>query len=160
MNKQNLVILYGKFLVKPMQKIQMELSGHVPLTHQPENYLISNKEWVQNYNITIQDIPEYLDDPLNLWGNGYAVDSIAVNSGAQTINQSLYLIKVENLNLILNKSKRRASFDFKGVSYNLPVTDPNFTRLVSGQKKFNNYLCVSLGEEYNRKHYKIVATIL
>ena len=152
---------YGRYLVKPLQKIQMEFSSHVPLAHQPENYLISDKEWIQNYNITIQEIPNYLDDPKTLWGNGHAVDSYVITSGIQNINQSLYLIEVQNLNLFLNdENKRRASFEFKGVNYNLPVTDPNFSRLVSGEQEHNNYLCISLAEEYNGKHYKIVATVL
>jgi len=151
---------YGRYLVKPLQKIQMEFASHVPLTHQPENYLISDKEWIQNYNISIPEIPNYIDDPADLWGNGNAVDSMMVSSGLLTISQSLYLVNVQNLNLFLDGTKRRASFVFKGVNYNLPVTDPNFSRLANGEIEHNNYLCVSLGEEYNGRHYKIVATVL
>lgn len=151
---------YGRYLVKPLQKIQMEFISHVPLRHQPENHLISDKEWVQNYNIPIEEIPNYLDDPTDLWGNGNSIDSFLIISGTQNINQSLYLIEVQNLNLFLDETKRRASFEFKGLSYNLPVTDPNFYRLVNGEMSHNNFLCISLAEEYHGRHYKIVATVL
>lgn len=152
---------YGRYLVKPLQKINMVLGANVPLPHQPENYLITNREWLQNYNITPNEVPNFLDSPVNLWGHGHVVDASMINLGFVTIQQSLYLIHAPDLSLYRNdENKRRIVFSYNGENYDLPVTDPNFDALLSGEKKNHGFICASLGEEYNGRHYKIVVAIL
>jgi len=114
---------YGRYLVKPLQKIQMELGANVPLPHQPENYLITDREWLQHYNITPNEVPNFLDSPADLWGQGHAVDSIMISLGLVTIQQSLYLIHAPGLSLYRNEeNKRRIAFSYNGSNYDLPVT--------------------------------------
>ena len=152
---------YGRFLVKPLQKIQMELDANVPLPHQPENYLVTDKEWIQTYKIEPEEVPSFLDYPEDLWGQGNAIDADLVNRGVITIQQSLYLISVPELELYKNEeNKRRIEFLYNGVNYDLPVTDPNFDELLRREKEHHGFICVSLGEEYNGRHYKIVAAII
>lgn len=152
---------YGRFLVKPLQKIQMELGANVPLTHQPENYLITDREWSQHYKIEPHEVPPFLDSPVDLWGHGHAVDANLVNVGLINIKQSLYLISAPDLNLSRNEdNKRRVAFSYSGANYDFPVTDPSFDALLSGEKEYHGFICVSLGEEYNGRHYKLAATIL
>lgn len=157
---------YGKYMVKPLKKVIMELADHVPQPHQPENYLISDAPWVQNYNIDLSEIEQYLDDPSSLWGFGTRVPYDQIASGALKIEQSLFLIKVEGLHLFEKAPwQRRASFIFKGHTYVLPVTDPNFIQQQESPSH-HNIVCVSLGEKFdpsgsnNFSCYKIVATIL
>ncbi len=139
----------------------MVLGPNVPLAHQPENYLITDIEWIQQYNIDVSEIRLYLDSPDTLWGDGYAVDAAMVKSGLLSIEQSLYLIEVLGLTLYKNEAnKRRVAFSYNGKKYDFPVTDPNFDALLSGQIEHHGYICVSLGEEYNGRHYKIAATII
>ena len=151
---------YGTFVVKTLQKIQMSFSQHVPLLHQPENYLIDDRLWRQKFLIDINELPNYLDEPSDLWGTENRVQYAQINSGVCSVSQSLYLVQVKLLNLYyLAPNKRRASFSFGGVKYDLPATDPCFDVILSNKLSVKSILCISLGEEYNEHCYKIVATI-
>ena len=58
-----------------------------------------------------------------------------------------------------DEEKSRVSFSFNSSEYDLPVTDPNFRKILTEEIRHNNILCVSLGEEFQGYCYKIVATI-
>lgn len=151
---------YGNFIVKPKQKIEMNLSGHVPMINQPENYLIDNTRWNQRYKIENSELNQYLDYPASLWGQGSNVSYSRVMNGDITIEQSLYLVKVELLQLYINNyNKRRAKFTYNNIGYDLPVTDPQFNKIISNNTELQGILCISLGECFNDNYYKIVATI-
>ncbi len=151
---------YGTFGVKPLQKIRMGFSQHVPLLHQPENYLIDGNLWRQNYSIKEAELAAHLDTPVDLWGHGNRVEHSLITMGRYNIAQSLYLVKVENLNLCAtDDGKRRALFDYNGSAYDLAVTDPKFDEILREQRGLNGILCISLGEEYQGYCYKLVATI-
>ncbi len=150
----------GRFTVKPLQKIEIGFSEKASILHQPENHVINEDEWVQRYNINIDEIEEYLDTPNDLWGCADSIDSTSVRDGNVVIKQSLYLVRVSNVELYTReydgKLRRRVSFEYNGIEYDLSVTDPNFDNILN----HNNVLCISLGGEYNSRHYKIVAAIL
>lgn len=151
--------VFGTFTVKPLQKIRMGFLNHVPLQHQPENYLIDGNIWTQNYSIRKEDITYYLDKPIDLWGNSNRVVHSQITIGIYRVLQSLYLVKVDELNLYNNTNKRRASFTYNGIKYDLAVTDPKFDEIVRDKREVNGILCISLGEEYRGYCYKLVATI-
>jgi len=151
---------YGTFSVKPLQIIEMEFSQLVPLPNQPENRLITDFTWQQRFNIGLNQIDPYLDAPANLWGHGDRVPFSSILSGAFPITQSLYLVRVENLNL--NKrdnGKRRALFTYQDADYDLAVTDPKFDHLLGRDSTLSGVICVSLGEEYEGNCFKLVATL-
>ncbi len=152
---------YGKFLVKTLQIIKISYIKKVPLLNQPENYLIDNNIWVQNYSIKENEIVNYLDHPKDLWGASNKVSMQDINNKLITINQSLYLISVENLKLFSNQQgKRRASFIYNKIPYELPVTDPKFENLkTSPPSSLKNILCISLGEVFNGSCFKLIAAI-
>lgn len=151
---------YGTYGVRPLQKIRMGLLQHVPLPHQPENYLIDGKLWQQNYSVGEAELPNYLDAPADLWGQGYRVLHLLIISRMYNISQSLYLVQVEGLSLYqTDDGKRRASFTYNGINYDLAVTDPKFDEIVRDQREVTGILCVSLGEVYQGYCYKLVATI-
>ena len=157
---------HGKFKVKPLQKIEMSLAQHAPLISQPENHVISDQIWQQRYRIEDAEITNYLDAPDTLWGTGNRVNYTQIEANIVNIEQSLYLVQVNNLQLSKTiDSKRRATFSYAGIGYDLPVTDPNFEKLLA-EPQYQQILCVSLGEKYdpaggeNYSCYKIVATIL
>ncbi len=150
---------HGKFIVKPMQKIIMDFDSHVPLIHQPENYLISPNLWRQNYRITDAELQQFLDKPDSLWGQSNRVDYNQILQ-KDDIDQSLYLVKVDDLHLSKNnEGKRRATFSYNNINYELPVTDPNFDKILRDETEIQDIICVSLGEEYNGYCYKLIATI-
>ncbi len=151
---------YGTYGVKPLQKIRMGFSRHVPLPHQPENFLIDGNLWQQNYSIGVAELPNYLDTPADLWGNGNRVQHASIILELYNITQSLYLVQVEELNLYnTDEGKRRAAFVYNGMNYDLAVTDPKFDEIIQEQREVNGILCISLGEEYQGHCYKLVATI-
>lgn len=161
--------LYGnpqkRLKVKPLQKIEMNLSQHVPLINQPENHLILDQIWQQRSKIEENEISNYLDTPESLWGKGNKVIYAQIENRTIDIAQSLYLIQASNLKLSKIDGKRRATFSYAGINYDFPVTDPNFDKQLV-ESKNQQILCVSLGERYKPKDgnnyscYKIVATIL
>lgn len=151
---------YGTFGVKPLQKIRMGFLQHVPLLHQPENYLVDGNLWRQNYSIGEAELADHLDTPDDLWGHDNRVQHILIAMGLYNIDQSLYLVQVDNLNLYtIDDGRRRASFEYNRIHYDLAVTDPKFDEIVREQREVNGILCISLGEEYQEYCYKLVATI-
>jgi hypothetical protein len=151
---------YGTFGVKPLQKIRMGLAKHVPLPHQPENYLIDGNLWRQNYSIGLAELANHLDGSADLWGDGSRVQYAQITQGLYVVPQSLYLVHVDNLNLYnTDDARRRASFAYNGINYNLAVTDPKFDEIVREQREITSILCISLGEAYQGFCYKLVATI-
>jgi len=157
---------YGKYAVKPLQKVEIDIAAHSPLINQPENHLIGIGEWNQRYRIKAPEVAHYLDAPDTLWGTENRVAFSQIESGAVNIEQSLYLVKVSDLTIYKTiDNRRRASFSYNGNSYDLPVTDPNFENHLQNPQH-QNVLCVSLGEKYdpdggeNYSCYKIVATII
>lgn len=151
---------HGIFRVKPLQKIQMRFAQHVPLPHQPENYLIDGNLWHQNYSIRLGELSNYLDQPVDIWGQDNRVLHGLITSGFFNISQSLYLIQAEKLRLyITDDGKRRAAFKYHDIVYDLAVTDPKFDEIVRDNREVNQVLCISLGEAYQGYCYKLVATI-
>ena len=151
---------YGTYPVKTLQRIKMDLLENVPLLNQPENYLISDRTWVQNYSISEEEIWNYIDKPKNLWGEGDRVNFKDLMSKKLIISQSLYLIEVENLELYVSEyKKRRACFEYNKISYDLAVTDPNFEKIMNDTKELESILCISLGSNYQGSCFKLVAGI-
>lgn len=151
---------FGTFRVKPLQKAIIGLAQHAPLPHQPENYLIDDTVWVQNFSFDAGQLNTLLDTPVDLWGDGNRVDHARITAGFYKVPQSLYLVQVENLRLYYtDDNKRRASFSYRGIDYDLAATDPLFDEIVRDNLPTSGILCVSLGEQYQGYCYKLVATI-
>lgn len=151
---------FGQFSVKPLQRILMTFSEHVPLMHQPENYLVDGNLWKQNYAIKQADLVDYLDNPKDLWGKDNRVEHLLIEFGLYHVEQSLYLVKVDALNLYNNiEGKRRASFKYNDVAYDLAVTDPKFDEIQREGRNITGIICVSLGENHRGYCYKLVASI-
>jgi hypothetical protein len=146
---------------KVLHKLEIKFLQHAPLPNQPENYIVSDEVWQQKYSIEKNQIQNHLDEPESLWGNDDRIDYSLIENNIVSISQSLYLVKIDVLELYKNEeNKRRASFIYKNTSYDLPVTDPDFdTILQNNSQNLESILCISLGENFNGYCYKIVATI-
>jgi hypothetical protein len=144
------------------KKVEINFLKHAPLiNHQPENYVISNEIWQHKFNIEPEELKNYLDDPESLWGDGDRISYSLIKNNELLIHQSLYLVEVHELNLYVNEfNKRRASFIYKKIRYDLSVTDINFDDILKNNiQNEKDILCVSLGENYEDFCYKIIATI-
>lgn len=159
---------YGTQNLYPLKVIRVHYTSTVPLPAQPENILNdATQNWVQvsPFNKSVGDLNDFLEYPADLWGIGNSINDAGVMSGVINIYQSLYLVKVEQLELLKvleeGKTRRRAKFVYNGVEYDFPVTDPSFDRIYNGESPHHSILCISLGENFsaNNRHYKIVAGI-
>lgn len=152
----------GRFIISPRQIIEFSLTRQTPLINQPENYLINtiiSKQ--EGPYLNSNEITNYLDNPKNLWGPGDRVNYSKIVNKLTTINQSLYLIKANNVTLYKGYRKQyRAKFIYNGISYDLAVTDKQAEEFYNENKSSSRVICISLGEEYNGACYKLVAAIL
>lgn len=151
---------YGQYEIKNLIKIEIDFTAPAPLNYQPENFLFSQEPFQQRYAINKNELVNLLDSPINLWGETDNVDPLLIAMGSITISQSLYLVRVNDLNLYLDdNSKRRASFTYNNINYNLAVTCRKFDSYVNGDDVYEGIICVSLGELFRDKHWKIIAAI-
>lgn len=153
---------YGIYPVKALQKVRMSFVEAAPLVNQPENFLIDNSEWQQNYTFAPNQLHTLLDQPESLWGEGDRVCFERIRSQNISIEQSLYLVKVSALNLYFNQNNRmRASFSYNGLNYDLAVTCRNSKDIYLNQRSLMGVLCISLGEPWERDNccYKLAAAI-
>lgn len=112
--------------LKVLNKINVDLSHHAPLDHQTENYVINQTRWTDEFFIKKYQVEDYLDTPENLWGEGNRVAYLDILNN-QEIRSSLYLVKVDELELFKDQyDKRRARFAYGGIDYNLAVTGREF----------------------------------
>lgn len=88
-----------------------------------------------------------------------------------TMGYSLMLIKADDVNFFMenrygtDRKRLRVNFTYNGVSYNLPVTDPEFceqadydVEILNGKTAY--YMTISLGVEYEGWHSKLVANVI
>ncbi|WP_407505016.1 dual OB domain-containing protein [Acinetobacter baumannii] len=158
-----------KWPLKTLQKIGLNLSEHAPLVnHQPENYIITQEDqWTDQYKISVEEAEHYLDHPSDLWGEGGKVNYDSIKNQTVIINSSLYLVKLDKLELYKDlregETKRRAKFLYNGISYDFAVTAREFDRLIGTRQEItlnNVIICTSLAENYNGYCYKRIASII
>lgn len=151
---------YGTFeSVKPLQKIRMKLTKHVPLPHQSENHLISGDLWEQEYKISPAAIKNHLDSPESIWGSSDRVSTQAIQQWRSQNHGSLLLVEVADLSFTSNDARGRAKFRYRGLNYDLAVTDNAFSEFAGKHYSSGVALCISLGEEFHQNHFKLVAGI-
>ena len=158
--------------------VPLERCANDPL--QPENWLIHG---VGNWVDASADYPpvtlcRLIEWPRDLWQEPGGFSECATHRWLQSVppRQSLYLIRTKNFRVRVElrdgKEKWRAVFQYRGNSYNFPITDPVFLRKYSkwpcgktlpieSPLRCGDHcvLCVSLGGNFQGKHYKIAATI-
>lgn len=148
-----------------LQRIKITISHPSPLRHQPENYVIEEKEWTDHYKISFSEALTFLDTPSSLWGGEDRVSYDAINQGLIQIDQSLYLIYINELRIYrqVGNGRRRASFHYNGIMYDLAVTAREFDGYIGENQNSivqNAIICISLGENFEGHCYKLIASII
>lgn len=162
--------------------IDIPMIAPVPRVHQAENHMIDDQSyWVRAGSLAWNDLAPLVDSPETLWTNTNDAtfhgryDRI-LQATAAVHHDSLVLIKPEELTIrvltpgaAFNNPKRavRADFVYRGVNYDLMVTDPVVETLFLARPNGNYaieqdvYFCVSLAEAHTDGYcYKLVATII
>lgn len=165
--------------------VTIPLMDPMPTHVQPENWQIdSTAPWQRIGRLGRAVLPALLETPPHLWAfDGYGRDRIEEAQVAETQGvQSLYLINPSGLKIRTehghnpfrgyHQKKALAAFSYRGLRYQLKITDPAppFTlhfperdgaHLEAEPPRGDDYyLCVSLTEAFNGYHYKLVASVI
>lgn len=168
---------------KILDILRIDFASPQPESHQPENWLVGNKQWERVSFPASLDFGKLLlptvDRHPDLFGNRF--DRVSYDLFfLQPSQASLTLVMPENLRwcITTNTSGRRQSraiFSLRGISYNLVVTDPVWENLLSAlptgvhpatAANLENFdpntvlLTISLGEPFEGYCYKLVAAVL
>ena len=150
--------------------VKVNVTARTPEGYQSENVLFDGSplEIIDK----IQRVPSLMDKLLSveesiLFGN--TGKAVSVENIIQ-LDHSLVLIKPESVEVQQTisesgKPQIRAKFVFNGNSYDLPITDIDFTNRFSNNATLlesctNIYFAVSLGVEFNGWYYKLIAGII
>ncbi len=173
--------------VKVLDVLDVPLSRHANDTIHPEDWFVQTDErWKRQTRFNRQRLSSLEEKPSDLWLESTShTDRV---TGAfltrRSNHQSLYLIRPVDLRIKLSfehnpfkdkdQRKTRAAFRYNGQTYQMNLTDPDFTdrhcttypklgapaSLVRPPYGDRCLLCVSLTPEFNGYHYKVVATVL
>ena len=145
---------------------------------QIENYTINDGYYWSNRGKYAGSLDLLVDEPPSLWQTGHSsyngTNDRVPTTAITAPGQSLYLIKPENLEIIVRvegaefgngKKRVRASFLYRGTNYLFSVTDPEVERiyLARGEGRYIHtgqcYMTISLGEAWEGYYYKLAAGI-
>ncbi len=167
---------------KLLDIVRIPMLAPNPRLHQTENHMIdASFYWQKAGAFDYEDLDQLEDTPATLWIN---TDPSTYHGSHDRVSQtlavdlknSLLLIKPNDVTIEVltpganfGSAKRavRADFHYKGVRYNLMVTDPdvekNFFARENGTYKLKSeaYFCISLAEAHTDGYcYKLVASII
>jgi hypothetical protein len=148
--------------------VTIEIVEPCPQNAQTENfYFVQEKVDVDCYlEPSAENLDDLCSDVSPLFGNNL---NYVPERELEGLDYSLVFIKVRDFCFFETKDRRgapqwRGLFSRQNIHYDLPITDPNFTK--SGCKKIAEmenrvaYLTLSLGEVFQRNCYKLIAGII
>ncbi|MFH1581570.1 MAG: hypothetical protein ABIC39_05795 [Pseudomonadota bacterium] len=160
--------------------LRIPIKSRSPKYYQPENATVGSEKWQKKGRFREEDLDGICDKTPLLWDNSHP-DNNRISLGhikSCHSMSSLLLVRVNQISIARanyqEKKKYRASFNYEGIEYDLPVTDPKI------RKEFENappgkyplkarkfFLCISLTEPFQNLDsseeaccYKLVASII
>jgi hypothetical protein len=166
--------LSGGALPRLFDIIKIPLLEHKPSFYQKENYLIADGQWEKVGEYASDSKSKLQDEPDKIWTDTVPLDRIPVSFlKSNEIESSLLLIKVNKFEIYKSKYKDglRGLFHYKGLNYDLGITDidikRDFESIRAGKYDlYNKYLCISLGEPFKGHSdneeccYKLIASVV
>lgn len=155
---------------KLLDILEMDLSSSIIDGSHTEDVCFCSIKKIGNVPMTEQVMNLFCDRiHKTLFGNrGKSLNKEEFRRGSY----SVMLIKPENpifvttIDTFSCKKKCRVHFEYEGVQYDLPITDPVYLDIMqrSAKAKFARqtgevYIVISLGVEYQMQHYKLAAGI-
>ena len=150
--------------------VKINVTALTPEGYQSDNVLFDNNRL--NVIDNIQGTPSLIGQLLSvnmpvLFGNRGSAVSI---ENITQLDHSLVLIEPENVEMgqtvsESGKPQIRTKFVFNDNSYDLPITDIDFTNRFSNNSTLlesctNIYFAISLGVEFNGWYYKLIAGVV
>ena len=158
--------------VRPLDVVRLRVRGPEPRPHQPENWIVTDDQWVLSDSRTAQEAGTLLDS-MTVEGP----ELLGTSSGSVTWKQiqdselraSLALVTAVAPEFRWSQwspTQRRAVFSHDGVTYDLPITF-EFAFPAQGTETHRSqaswYFTISLGEPYARQGndcFKLVASAI
>lgn len=174
---ESMNLRFGQGPARPLDVIEIDLISPAPHGHQGENWLAG------------RSLPRYIgtwpaarlsslrDEPDKLWctelSSSQGLSNCITVEQAAGVRESLYLIELGDPHFLVQHEYRgelkcRVEFTYGDRRYLLTVTDPDCeAKLLArgpGHYRFATagplYACISLGAEFQGRHYKLAASIL
>jgi len=161
--------------------IECEFVEHKPEPYQPENWLLSDRQWKLIKRLDLKEAKDFLENYIETCPYLFGDDGDRVYESdlkSKPVVSSLTLVKPEEINWditknIYNKRQTRASFRIGGIRYSLSITDPVFKQRLShlnlGVHKKKDaslkpneqiFFTISLGGAFRGACYKLVAGVI
>ncbi len=149
--------------------VEIENSEYCPDRAHSENVFYSTlKKSEKTFRLDVDILSYICDTQSKIFfnrGKAIPVDEFQIR------DYSLIFVKVSdhefyNFNYDDGKEKLRVKFSYNNIRYDLPVTDPAFINFVKAKSleyvnaENNYYFTISLGEEFEGWHHKLVAGII
>lgn len=154
--------------IKVLNIVELEITKMCPNGYQSENVLFRTKSLkiVSSVSLSKSNLDKLIDDthPILFGNTGKAVSTEYIH----VLNYSLMFIKPQKFEVYEKcyafKKQFRGRFTYHDVQYDLPITDISFLNTLNeGIPYFNQdnvYLTVSLGIEFECRHYKLIAGVI
>ncbi len=164
-------VLVGGGQPRCFDVVEIECEKQCDEPFQPENWLIrEGVAWTRLATLGPSILPDLAEEPGDLWlqpntkPDRVTPDYLATFPPAQ----SLYLLHLQNTTIFRSGNKLRLQFTYRGVQYNLAITDPTVAAryLIRNPMLAECFACISLApRHYNQFvgqffHYKLVAALL
>ena len=162
-------VMRGGRSVRALDVVRLRVLGPDPRPHQPENWIVTDDEWVLLRSREVHEVSEFLDS-VTVQGPdlfGTTTERVAWSQIQESeSNPSLALVKVQGPLFRWSQSnpmQRRAIFALGGVTYDLPMTfefDFPANGKASHRSQSSWYFTISLGEPFARQGndcFKLIA---
>ncbi len=129
--------------------VEINITTACPNLHQQENYYFSGNVWNKVGNYNKAQLKPFLDDPPSIWdhpGNAGTDRVLPPDIQKYGISNSLLFISAPGANTYVDTfNKMHCKFAYKGVTYDLKITDEESGQKLSGNQILADpYLCISL----------------
>lgn len=165
----NSCLMRGGRPVRVLDVVRLRVQSPDPRPHQPENWIVTDDEWVLLRSRNVHEVSEFLDS-VTVQGPslfGTTTERVTWSQIQESeSNPSLALVKAQRPRFHWSQSnptQRRASFALGGVSYDLPMTF-EFELPAKGEANHRSqsswYFTISLGEPFARQGndcFKLIA---
>ncbi|MDE0160978.1 MAG: hypothetical protein OXL98_04515 [Acidimicrobiaceae bacterium] len=150
--------------VAPLDVVRVYLDSPAPRPHQPEDWLISGRQWRLQGRLDIREAKKILEEASELHDDGIfgtATDRVTLSQidalPGRQIASSLTVVRATAPEFTWGRKRqqKRAVFGHAGVTYDLAMTFED--RPPVGESASKWFFTVSLGEPFGSSCYKLVA---
>lgn len=150
-------------ILRPLDLIVCDVSKHVPSPHQAENFLVKEGSIRFLSHVSLTHVESNLKKISKIYPYFIRSSSPSITASyfAEKLEAQSSLALVEVESAVIDET-RHIKFKHKNVDWKLKLTDEHFLLSAGVEKVGPAYLCVSVGEYWQKMdaHWKFVAGII